>query len=111
MIRYLSRAELGERTGLTINTINSYARKRLLPEPDAMIGDREGWTEATIDEWVANRPGSGGPRLDCPYWTTVDGRRVTCRRPRDHAGLHAHNGHAWKSAQSPPSGTHWYGRP
>lgn len=55
MIRYLSRAELAERIGVKPDTLSRYK----LPEPDAMIGDTRGWTEATVDAWNAARPGRG----------------------------------------------------
>lgn len=50
--RYLGLAGLGSLTGVN------------LPPPDAMIDDRLGWTEGTIDAWKLTRPGRGrwGPR-------------------------------------------------
>lgn len=55
MIRYLSRAELAERIGVKPDTLSRYK----LPEPDAMIGNTRGWTEATVEAWSAQRPGRG----------------------------------------------------
>lgn len=55
MIHYLSLAEVAERIGVQPATLSRYR----LPEPDAVIGGRRGWTPATIDLWNANRPGRG----------------------------------------------------
>lgn len=55
MRRYLSRAELAERIGVKPDTLSRYK----LPEPDAMIGNTRGWTEATVDAWNKARPGRG----------------------------------------------------
>lgn len=40
-------------------TIRQYAARGLMPEPDVRIGPNAGWSEATIREWWANRPGRG----------------------------------------------------
>ena len=40
-------------------TIRQYASKGRMPEPDVRIGPNGGWSEATINEWWANRPGRG----------------------------------------------------
>lgn len=57
--RYLSRTELAERIGVTVNTLQSYARKGLLPPPDAVTGATEGWSPETADAWQRARPGRG----------------------------------------------------
>jgi predicted DNA-binding transcriptional regulator AlpA len=44
---------------LTSETVRQYAAKGRMPEPDVRIGPNAGWSEATIDEWWANRPGRG----------------------------------------------------
>lgn len=44
---------------VTPETIRQYAAKGKMPEPDVRIGPNGGWSEATIDEWWANRPGRG----------------------------------------------------
>lgn len=62
-IKYLGRTEVALYLGLAgLPSLTGVE----LPPPDAVIGDRKGWTEATIDEWNANRPGRGrwGPRDD-----------------------------------------------
>lgn len=61
-IRYLSKTEVADRIGVRRDTLNKYA----LPDPDAYIGDRRGWTAKTIDDWNADRPGRGrwGKRED-----------------------------------------------
>lgn len=63
MKRYLSLSDFAERTGLSANTISSYTRKCLTPPADVVIGLKDhavrGWSEETIDLWLANRPGRG----------------------------------------------------
>ncbi|AXQ51867.1 DNA binding protein [Gordonia phage Catfish] len=59
MIEYMSVGEVAEYLGLSLNTIKSYDRRGYMPEPDARIGRNFGWSQATIDEWHANRPGRG----------------------------------------------------
>jgi predicted DNA-binding transcriptional regulator AlpA len=59
MKRYLSRPEFAERIGVKPDTLNRYK----LPDPDALIGTRQGWLPETIDAWQASRtPGKPGPR-------------------------------------------------
>ncbi|OZC93501.1 hypothetical protein CH254_02285 [Rhodococcus sp. 06-412-2C] len=55
----MSRGEIAERLGLSLDTVKGYQRKGLLPEPDAMVGRNQGWLETTVDEWHKNRPGPG----------------------------------------------------
>ncbi|MGN7133880.1 transcriptional regulator [Rhodococcoides corynebacterioides] len=55
MITYLSRGEIAERLGVTLDTIKGYDKKRMLPEPDAMVGRNQGWLPLTIDTWQAER--------------------------------------------------------
>lgn len=61
--RYLGLQAFAQRVGLERGTISRYLHKGYLPTPDVLIvdGSREarGWTEASIDEWMANRPGRG----------------------------------------------------
>lgn len=60
-LHFLSRTEVAEHLGLAgLHSLTGVE----LPEPDVTVGDRKGWTVATIDEWQANRPGRGrwGPR-------------------------------------------------
>ncbi len=69
-VRFLSRTGVAEYLGLAgLHSLTGVE----LPDPDVVVGgvgtevrvgDRVGWTEATIDEWQANRPGRGrwGPR-------------------------------------------------
>jgi predicted DNA-binding transcriptional regulator AlpA len=60
MIRYLNLTEFADRIGIARDTLAKYR----LPDPDALIGDRRGWLESTIDLWNESRPGRGnwGPK-------------------------------------------------
>ena len=57
--------------GITVETARTYGKQGRLPAPDVLVGlgDKaaRGWTAATIDAWLAARPGKGGrPRLKRP---------------------------------------------
>lgn len=58
-VQYLSLQDVADHLGVSRNTV----AKLRLPEPDVRVGSGHnaprGWSEATIDEWHANRPGSG----------------------------------------------------
>lgn len=54
-LTFMSLTEVAEHLGVRRDTLNRYN----LPEPDALVGDRRGWTVETIDEWNRNRPGRG----------------------------------------------------
>lgn len=95
MIEYMSKAEVADHLGLSIDAIKSYVGKGYMPEPDARIGRISGWTTETIDRWYAERPGRGA-RTDCRSWTTTsDGTRVYCERTPAHAGKHRHGDQTW----------------
>ncbi len=71
MRRYLSISDLAERAGITVETARTYGKQGRLPAPDVLVGlgDKamRGWTAATVDAWLASRPGKGGrPRLKRP---------------------------------------------
>ena len=53
--RYLSLTEVAERLNITKGALARYK----LPEPDVYVGSTRGWSEQTIDEWNAARPGQG----------------------------------------------------
>lgn len=55
--RYLSTARANREAG--------EVNKSDIPEPDLTIGRSPAWTQATIDKWLASRPGKGvggGPK-------------------------------------------------
>ncbi|WP_435058465.1 hypothetical protein [Streptomyces sp. bgisy060] len=69
---YLDTEAVAEKIGVTAETVRIYlkrTRKRIadglvvrpqdLPLPDAQFRRSPAWREATIDAWVANRPGRG----------------------------------------------------
>ena len=64
--RYLSTQDAAELAGIGADTFRHYTNRGLAPEPDVIVGLGErvtrGWTEQTIREWMANRPGRGNPR-------------------------------------------------
>ncbi|MBH9978532.1 hypothetical protein H3S87_02465 [Bifidobacterium sp. W8108] len=53
--RYLSMTEAARRLGITTGALAGYK----LPEPDVLVGRTRGWSEETIDNWNAARPGRG----------------------------------------------------
>lgn len=59
MRRYLTKGEVADRLGLSLNTIKGYVRRGYLPEPDAQMGRNFGWLPETIDAWLLERPGPG----------------------------------------------------
>jgi hypothetical protein len=64
-------------TGLTPATLRRYRAIGLLPAPDALAApDRPRWTRATIERWMANRPGRGAPgrpRTTTNHTATTEG--------------------------------------
>lgn len=56
-IEYLSVTGFAEHLGVSSATIETYARLKKLPVPNARIGRVKGWLTQTIDEWNARRPG------------------------------------------------------
>ncbi|SCZ14395.1 hypothetical protein SAMN02799641_05785 [Rhodococcus erythropolis] len=65
--RYLSKRQIAERIGVSDPTLSGYN----LPQADVTIGPvnddgtiprgtHQGWSEKTVDEWQADRPGHGG---------------------------------------------------
>ena len=56
MKRYLSLTEVAQRLGVIKGALARYK----LPEPDVLVGSIRGWSEQTIDDWNAARPGHGG---------------------------------------------------
>lgn len=46
--------------GVTPKSVRGYVADGRAPEPNGRIGQSPWWFEATITEWLAKRPGSGG---------------------------------------------------
>ena len=59
MQHYLSKGEIAEYLGISLNTVKTYTKRPSFPEPDARVGRNFGWLRETIDEWLLNRPGPG----------------------------------------------------
>lgn len=62
MIRFLSLADVADRTGIPHATLKSLAHRGQMPEPDVEVGVGEqkqrrvrGWTADTIDAWIESR--------------------------------------------------------
>lgn len=57
--QYLTRKGIAELLGIKHTTVTGYDERGLLPEPDVMVGHVKGWSEQTILDWKAKRPGRG----------------------------------------------------
>ena len=55
MIVYLSTSDIAKRLKVTPSGVSQMQRRGQLPEPDAAIADRYGWTLLTIKAWEATR--------------------------------------------------------
>lgn len=58
-IRYLSRGEIADKLGVSLDAIKKAQARPDFPKPDALVGRNQGWLETTIEHWHANRPGRG----------------------------------------------------
>lgn len=58
-VEYMGPAEVAAYVGLAPMTIRNYAANGRMPDPDVRVGPVGGWSKATIDAWVAGRPGRG----------------------------------------------------
>lgn len=54
----LTVAQVAERLGLSVRTVEDYRLDGRMPEA-TMVGRTPTWTKAQIDEWQAQRPGPG----------------------------------------------------
>ncbi len=55
MIVYLSTNDIAKRLRVTHGAVSHMKRRGQLPVPDALIADRYGWTEKTVEKWEARR--------------------------------------------------------
>lgn len=89
MADYLDIAAVARLAGVSPSTIRSYRAldgreerahlPRLMPEPDITLGQSPGWLPATIDAWLAARPGRGtGPK---PRKVAAKAKPATKRKP------------------------------
>lgn len=51
MNNLLTRREVAEFTGLTLETIKTYRRDGVMPEPDLYVDRKPLWKESTIIRW------------------------------------------------------------
>lgn len=56
---YLDPPAVAVRAGVKTATIHRYNSTGGMPEPDDHVGRTPVWKEATIDDWLRNRPGHG----------------------------------------------------
>lgn len=91
-LRFLGQPDLADRAGLDPATIRAYKHRNLLPERDAAVGDRDGWTETTIDAWIRHR--DTPPKLPKPRDPIAAARSLLAqiRACLDQPGLHAPDG-------------------
>lgn len=54
--------EIAAHIGVRPDTVRSYRKHALLPEPDVVERGRPLWYPETIREWVSRRPGHGWRR-------------------------------------------------
>ncbi len=52
---FLTNDEVAELTGLKYDTLYTYRRRNIFPEPDIYIGRTPVWSRATIEKWLKNR--------------------------------------------------------
>lgn len=69
---YLGISGFAAVTGLARNTVTTYRRSGILPEPDVIIEEAgrattSGWTEATVRRWMSERSTKRG-RPSIVYW-------------------------------------------
>lgn len=58
----LTTAQFAERIGIARQTLNAYVWRGQAPKPDGHYDLRTPWWyQSTVDEWIAKRPGRGGP--------------------------------------------------
>jgi hypothetical protein len=55
MIVYLSTNDIAKRLGVSHSAVSHMKRRGQLPEPDAQIADRYGWTGETMFRWFKDR--------------------------------------------------------
>lgn len=52
---FLTNDEVAELTGLKYDTLYTYRRRNIFPEPDIYIGRTPVWSRATIEKWLKDR--------------------------------------------------------
>lgn len=57
MIVYVSISDIAKRLKVTTSAVSQMMSRGQLPEPDAQISDRYGWTPASIIAWEEERKG------------------------------------------------------
>jgi predicted DNA-binding transcriptional regulator AlpA len=59
MSDYLTVSDIARLIGVTPKTWTSWVARGKAPAADYRLGRTPGWEPATIDEWIAARPGRG----------------------------------------------------
>lgn len=57
--QYLGPAGVAARIGVAPATVRGYAAQGKMPPADVKIDANSGWSEETIEAWIASRPGRG----------------------------------------------------
>lgn len=55
----VDRPMLAEKLGIDVESVTRYINRGGAPQPDGHMGGRPWWFEATVTEWIKQRPGRG----------------------------------------------------
>lgn len=55
MSEWLTNSDIAKLTGLKLDTIYTYRKRKTLPEPDRYVGRTPVWNKHTIEEWNSTR--------------------------------------------------------
>lgn len=58
----LTTEQVAELAGIAPASLRRYRLRGAVPEPDGYVGRTPWWSRATVEAWLAVRPGRGRPR-------------------------------------------------